>query len=165
MSASNYLRDAQASRVVDRCDLVVQGYLDKPAIRYGGNQASYNPCDDIIRIPLPEGFVSFEIFYGTLFHELIHSTGHESRLNRARYWHWKSRDDIAYQREELVAEVGADYLCRFAKITRRRQRLCDCIGAVPDNDMARKAIDDAGKAFEYILTTPIAVEMALAVPA
>jgi antirestriction protein ArdC len=52
-------------------------------------------------------------YYSTIFHELVHSTGHESRLNRtfgARF------GDELYSKEELVAEMGAAFLCAIAEI-------------------------------------------------
>ena len=49
-----------------------------------------------------------EEFYSTLFHELIHSTGHPKRLNRESL---KDTEEEAYSKEELVAEMGAAFLC------------------------------------------------------
>ncbi len=73
-------------------------------IRYGGGKAQYAPDGDFIRIPEPEAFAAPHDFYGTAFHELVHFTGHASRLNRLTR---NSRfGSTAYAREELVAEVG-----------------------------------------------------------
>lgn len=72
-----------------------------------GERAFYRPATDMIRVPKPERFNSPAAYYTTLFHEMVHSTGHESRLNRDLSG---SKMDEDYGREELVAEMGATYL-------------------------------------------------------
>ena len=47
-----------------------------------GNRAFYQPSTDIIHMPAVDAFEGAEEYHSTLFHELSHSTGHESRLNR-----------------------------------------------------------------------------------
>ena len=64
-------------------------------------------------MPARARFVDAPHYYSTLFHELIHSTGHESRLNRTFGGHFG--DDL-YSKEELVAEMGAAFLCAIADI-------------------------------------------------
>ena len=51
-------------------------------IVYGGSQAFYRPSTDEVHLPEREKFKSTQSFYDTAFHEIGHSTGHESRLNR-----------------------------------------------------------------------------------
>lgn len=68
----------------------------------------YYPTVDVIHMPYLSQFESANHYYSTLFHELIHSTGHASRLNR------ELRD--AYSFEELVAEIGAAFLCAVCGI-------------------------------------------------
>ena len=86
-------------------------------IEYTGNRACYAPALDLIRMPLLEQFTQAEEFYGTLFHELGHWTGHTSRLNR-----FKADQPIAafgsddYSREELVAELCAAFVCAHCQI-------------------------------------------------
>ncbi|MGH7072233.1 MAG: ArdC family protein [Acetobacteraceae bacterium] len=78
-------------------------------IEYGGNKAVYFPGEDYIQLPPKEIFDSQHEFYATAFHELIHFTGHESRLDRlkknARF------GSEGYAVEELVAEIGGCFLC------------------------------------------------------
>lgn len=77
-------------------------------IRHGGDKASYMPAVDAIRLPPLELFTVAEHYYSVRAHETVHWTGHESRLARtfgARF------GDEAYAREELVAELGAAFLC------------------------------------------------------
>ena len=64
-------------------------------------------------MPARARFVDAPHFYSTLFHELIHSTGHESRLNRTFGYGF---GDELYSKEELVAEMGAAFLCAIAGI-------------------------------------------------
>ena len=64
-------------------------------------------------MPARARFVDVPHYYSTLFHELIHSTGHESRLNRT---FGDGFGDELYRKEELVAEMGAAFLCAIAGI-------------------------------------------------
>jgi len=64
-------------------------------------------------MPARSRFVDTPHYYSTLFHELVHSTGHESRLNRP--FHARFGDEL-YTKEELLAEMGAAFLCAFAGI-------------------------------------------------
>jgi len=68
-------------------------------------------------MPTRNRFVDAPHYYATLFHELIHSTGHENRLNRT---FGATFGDDLYSKEELVAEVGSSFLCAIAGITNER---------------------------------------------
>jgi len=78
-------------------------------IRHGGNSAFYIPSQDFIQMPEFEAFRSAEAYYATLAHECCHWTKHKSRLDRD--FECKSYGDSGYAREELVAELGAAFLC------------------------------------------------------
>lgn len=82
-----------------------------PAFREGSSiKACYNPAIDRVEMP---GFGSFqtpEAYYSVLFHELVHSTGHQSRLARPTLMGAHNFADHAYSKEELVAEMGAAML-------------------------------------------------------
>lgn len=70
------------------------------------NTASYSPSKDTVTMPLVEWFKNETKYYSTLFHELIHWTGHESRLNRFNtVMVGETKEEYAF--EELVAEMGA----------------------------------------------------------
>lgn len=62
-------------------------------------------------MPKPERFEHPEDFYATTFHKLTHSTGHESRLNRPGVTSTISFGSRTYSKEELIAEMGASFLC------------------------------------------------------
>lgn len=61
-------------------------------------------------MPSKTAFSSIEGFYGTLFHELVHSTGHASRIGREGIEKLNSFGSESYSKEELVAELGAAML-------------------------------------------------------
>ena len=61
-------------------------------------------------MPKPKEFVTRTAFYSTLFHELVHSTGHESRLDRDSLCALAAFGSYTYSKEELVAEIGANFL-------------------------------------------------------
>lgn len=76
--------------------------------RHGGDRAFYAPARDLIQLPTADAFRDTGSYVATKAHELIHWTGHGSRC--AREFGWKF-GDTAYAREELVAELGAAFLC------------------------------------------------------
>jgi len=83
-------------------------------VRHGGARAYYSPGTDTIRMPDKERFLGSETssatesYYGTLLHELVHWTGIKKRCDRE---FGKRFGDDAYAVEELVAELGAAFLC------------------------------------------------------
>lgn len=83
--------------------------------RHGGNKAFYSPSLDYIQLPPFESFENRETYYATRAHESIHWTKHETRLNRM--FDSKRFGDDGYAVEELVAELGAAFLCADLGIT------------------------------------------------
>jgi antirestriction protein ArdC len=77
-------------------------------IREGHGEALFLPSRDFISMPAFGAFTGADHFYGTMFHELTHWTGHKSRLDRDLKNRFGSRN---YAGEELVAELGAAFLC------------------------------------------------------
>jgi len=98
---------------LDSCEEIIDGWKDSAPINYGGDSAFYNIKTDEVTLPKREQFKSAEGFYSTAFHELTHKTGHESRLNRE---FGKQFGNDPYAKEELVAELGAAFLCAHAGI-------------------------------------------------
>ena len=68
-------------------------------------QAYYNKLNDFVNMPKVETFVNSESYYGSLFHELVHSTGHSERLNRKELLEGKGFRSEDYAIEELT-EMG-----------------------------------------------------------
>lgn len=93
---------------IEAAERIVAGYAGKPVITHGFNHAAYAPMADRIEMPEPGRFHQPENYYKTLFHELTHSTGHSSRLNRDMSGSFGAG---SYGREELIAEMGAAFLC------------------------------------------------------
>ena len=102
------------------CESIVTGWENRPALYLNCPsecRAYYRPSTDSVHIPARSRFVDAPHHYSTLFHELVHCTGHESRLHRIfgdRF------GDELYSKEELVAEMGAAFLCAIAGIADER---------------------------------------------
>lgn len=141
---------AEAERIVD-------GFSGKPEILWKiGDRACYAPFLDQVTMPKREQFETSEDLYATLFHELVHSTGHENRLGRSTVGksYFGSHE---YSKEELIAEIGAAFLCSKAGIV---QKTLDNSAAYikhwlkalkDDANMVVMAAAQAQKAFDLIL--------------
>lgn len=100
-------------------DNIITGYVgreesltfqnDRPS-----NRAYYSPAQDLVVVPMMTQFANVEEYYSTAFHELTHSTGSESRLNRLTKCAAFGSED--YSKEELVAELGAAMLVNMCGI-------------------------------------------------
>ncbi len=75
----------------------------------GGNSAYYRMASDHIQMPSFDAFFNAQSYYATLGHESIHWTRHPSRLDRS--FEQQRYGDVGYAKEELVAELGAAFLC------------------------------------------------------
>lgn len=91
-------------------DLRVKTFVGGTGVKvsFGSNKAAYYPARDEVVMPTVGVFESQDAFTGTLYHELIHATGHKDRLNRE---FGRRFGDNAYAFEELVAELGSAFLC------------------------------------------------------
>ncbi len=89
---------------------------NRPAIQHGEARSYYRPLADTVNMPARSLFPKAEHYYSVLFHELTHSTGHASRLDRATLRDLLTFGDTNYSKEELCAEMGAAYLCSIAGI-------------------------------------------------
>lgn len=101
---------------IAEAERIIAAMPDPPSIEYRGALAFYRPSTDTVVIPPRETFVSPEGLYESIFHELLHSTGHPKRLARpgiAESIHFGSE---RYSREELISELGAAFLCATAGI-------------------------------------------------
>ena len=82
--------------------------------QHGGSRAFYAPSQDVIQLPPLATFRDSESYAATKAHELIHWTGNDQRLSRQ---FGKRFADDAYAVEELVAEMGAAFLCADLGVT------------------------------------------------
>lgn len=93
------------------CEAILAEMPDLPLMSFSGKEAYYNIEKDEIVLPKLKSFRTSTGYYGTLFHELVHSTGAEKRLNRKTLTDRVPFGSESYAVEELVAEMGAAYLC------------------------------------------------------
>ena len=97
---------------------IVAAMPQPPLMLHGNYSPCYSPSTDTVTLPRPELFKSPADYYDTAFHDLIHSTGHKSRLGRPSIMKVTHFGDDDYSREELVAEIGAAFLCAMTGIER-----------------------------------------------
>jgi hypothetical protein len=67
---------------IDMCETIINDMPSRPGIEHGGDTPYYNWMEDRVKVPNRDNFILSDEYYATLFHELAHSTGHTSRLNR-----------------------------------------------------------------------------------
>lgn len=91
---------------IESCETIVKNFSDKPRIAEREQQAYYRISDDIVNMPRRDSFESAEAMYDTLFHELIHSTAHPSRLDRKSGSSVSFFGSETYSKEELIAQMG-----------------------------------------------------------
>lgn len=102
---------ATAPDPIAAAERIIEGYADAPTITNGATAAYYTPDTDTVHLPARAAFDTADGFYATLFHELGHSTGHASRLDRASLAEAAPFGSESYSREELIAELTAAFLC------------------------------------------------------
>ena len=102
---------------IEAAEKIIAGMPNAPEIQYVGSKAFYSSITDRITLPPRELFVSAEEFYATALHETVHSTGSQARLARESILEAAPFGSATYSREEMVAELGAAYLCAEAGIS------------------------------------------------
>lgn len=101
---------------IEQCESIINEIPSKPIIEHGGDEPHYNWKEDKIKVPYRDNFIHSDEYYATLFHELAHSTGHETRLNRETCMKPAAYGSRDYCKEELVAEIATCFLCGEAGI-------------------------------------------------
>ena len=102
---------------LEAAEQIVSRYATCPTLNHvRGDRAYYQPSTDTVVLPETSQFSSQSEYYSTVFHELTHSTGHASRLNRPTLTDMTFFGSANYSKEELVAEMGAAFLCGEAGI-------------------------------------------------
>ena len=122
------------------------------------NDAFYLPIQDYIQVPCKEQYQDIEEFYSTLFHEMIHSTGHKSRLNRPDMQGIVRHGSEKYSKEELTAELGSAMIINILGIETEKSfknssgYIQDWLQVLKnDNKFIVSASSKAEKAVKYIL--------------
>ncbi len=101
----------------ETADAIINGFQNAPKITVcPTDRACYSPTKDEVTVPEIGQYSNPEEFYSTMFHELGHSTGHVSRLNRKELMDANYFGCHDYSLEELVAELTAAFLCAEARI-------------------------------------------------
>lgn len=101
---------------IDKSADIITSMPMKPDVKFGGNRAYYSPSLDYIQLPHLHTFEGPEEYYNTMYHELVHSTGHAKRLGRKSILEPSFYGSHEYSKEELVAEMGAAFLCGHSGI-------------------------------------------------
>lgn len=144
-------------------DSLINNYKDGPEVKVQGNQACYFPTTDKVHMPARDQFLGDNEYYSVLFHELTHSTGHQSRLNRKELMaptYFGSHD---YSTEELCAEMGAAFMCAHCGIDNTVENSAAYIQGwlkklKSDPKMLMMAAARAQKAFYHIAGQPERIE-------
>ena len=157
------MTDRPHANPIEESEAIVENYIAAEHIRIERTEitdkAFYSPSRDYISVPSIEQYTETTEYYSTLFHEMIHSTGHSSRLNR---FSGKAANaafgSTEYSKEELVAEIGAATLVNHCGIETRQSfrnstaYLQSWIKALKnDPTMIITAAGKAEKAYEYIV--------------
>lgn len=144
-----------------QADEIISTYIQRSGVELEhriSDEAYYSPSADRVVLPMMEQFHSTEEYYSTAFHELTHSTGHRSRLDRLRATAHFGNE--SYSKEELVAEIGAAALMNYAGLEtastfRNSAAYVQSWLTALRNDkrLIVTASGAASKAFEYIIAT------------
>jgi antirestriction protein ArdC len=140
------------------CKTLLSSLPEQPRLMHRDKQrAFYSPALDKINMPYPRQFSSPEAYYSTFFHELIHWTGHTSRLDRLVPTRFGEEQ---YSREELIAEIGATFLCAQTGIDKApvvEQSAAYLKGWIDvlrgDHSLIFQAAGAAQKAVQFLLNT------------
>lgn len=142
---------------IERAEEIRAGFIHSPTYSSMPGRAYYKPSTDHINVPSIKEFENVHEYYSTLFHEMIHSTGHQDRLNREGIISLNMFGDESYSKEELVAEMGASMLCGVAGIDNETidnsaSYIQSWLRALKnDHTLVVKASQQAQKATDYIL--------------
>ncbi|HKR03959.1 MAG TPA: ArdC-like ssDNA-binding domain-containing protein [Bacteroidia bacterium] len=92
------------------CEQIIIEMPKRPAIQQVEDTAYYHPIHDYVNMPPMKNLLHSEAYCSTLFRQLIHSTGHTSRINRKELMQMKPFNSEMFTLEELIAEMGASFL-------------------------------------------------------
>ena len=144
-------------QVISKAEKLIGSFPHPPIIDHQQTfSPSYQPITDLIKMPQAIQFDSSEEYYVTIFHELIHATGHEKRLKRKGIMETSFFGSLTYSEEELIAEIGASFLASLSGIESSvfNNSVAYLQGWVQafqnDKKMIIRAASQAKKAVEYI---------------
>lgn len=144
---------------IERCEAYFAGAFNNAVIKHSDEgRAYFSPTQDFVMMPHITAFHAAEHYYSTLGHELVHWTGHKSRL--AREFASRAFDKQTYAKEELVAEIGSAFITAALGIDHATRDdhasyIKSWLGALRnDKTLIVKAASLASKAVEYIEQLP-----------
>jgi antirestriction protein ArdC len=138
------------------CELIVKQMPKLPKIQHKAEGPQYDPKHDVLVMPKRKSFLSDEGYYTALFHQLIHSTGHDSRVPRMSLVQMSELGAEIFSKEEMIAEIGTMFLQSIAGITyavpAMPEQLQGWIAALKaDKRLLFTAAREAQKAVDFIL--------------
>jgi antirestriction protein ArdC len=142
---------------IEAAELVCASMPQAPQVKHSPKpSAYYSPLLDYVHLPLRAAFTSAESYYATRFHELVHATGHSTRLNRPGIETVSPFGSEDYSREELVAEMGAAFVCGEVGIEPRVDAHAAYVAGwlkalKNDTKLVVQAASQAAKAADWIL--------------
>lgn len=150
-------REIDKSGENKRAEGILQFWSDNEAkIIYGGDEAFYRPSSDEIHLPERNAFVDLPEFYSTALHEVGHSTGHETRLNRDLSGGFGSDK---YAEEELRAEIASMFMEQDLGVETSEKHIENNSAYIQawhdkikeDPNVLFKAISDAEKIAQFVM--------------
>ena len=98
---------------IEMCAEIVERMPHQPTIRHKEAAAYYDPTVDVVNIPKQGTFKNDADYYAALLHQLVHSTGHHTRLDRMGLVQMPEFGCSPFTMEELVAEIATSYLLSY----------------------------------------------------
>lgn len=144
---------------IAQAEEIYKNYMNGPDFTFKNDGAYYKPTLDVVNVPPMKSFADINAYYSTLFHEMVHSTGHKTRLDRAGVVSFNGFGTEQYSKEELIAELGASMLCGVAQIDNTTldnsaSYIKSWLKALKDdNTLIISAFQSAQKASDHILGT------------
>ena len=152
---SLYKADVNESSFIT-CEQLLSTLKNIPAVKHNYRRCYYDPVNDFVSVPVIRDFESGAEYYSSLWHELIHSTGHPNKLNRFNIG--DLQETAAYSEEELVAELGSSFLSGMCGLSNKviNNQVAYIQGWLSklgdDPNIIVRAAQKAKQAISYILT-------------
>ena len=131
---------------------IVQAH--NPVITNNLERCYYSASDNLISTPTVNNFTNEQEYFSAIFHELVHWTGHQSRLNRSTI-EIPGNHKSGYAYEELIAEIGSSYLCSMCGLETLNNSAAYLSGWMKtgklDNSYFITATQEAFKAVNFLI--------------
>lgn len=155
------IKDLKEHEPIEEAERIKLEYMEREHIvieEKKTDDAFYSPARDYIQVPCKEQYDDIMEFYSTLFHEMVHSTGHSTRLKRLETGKMVSFGNEDYSKEELIAEIGSSFLMNHIGVETERT-FKNSVAYIQnwlqvlknDNKFIVSASGKAEKAMKYIL--------------